>query len=50
MKNILEKRKVPLKYCSRGKVKNLVFSNFLLVLIVFSFWEEDWTLDYNFIL
>ena len=35
------------KYCSRGKVQYLVFSNFLLVLAIFSFWEEDWTLDHN---
>ena len=35
------------RYCSREKVQNLLFSNFLLVLIIFSFWEEDWALDYN---
>ena len=35
------------KYCSRGKVEYLDFSNFLLVLTIFSFWEKDWTLDYN---
>ena len=35
------------KCCSRGKVQCLVFSNFLLLLTIFSFWEEDWTLDYN---
>ena len=34
------------KYCSRGKVQFLVFSNFLLALTIFSFWEEDWALDY----
>ena len=33
--------------CSKGKVQYLVFSNFLLVLTIFPFWEEDWTLDYN---
>ena len=27
-----------------GKVRYLVFSNFLLVLTTFLFWEEDWTL------
>ena len=31
-----------------SKVQYLVFSNFLLVLPIFSFWEEDWTLEYNF--
>ena len=36
------------KYYSVGKVQDLVFSNFLLVLTIFSFWEEGWTLDYNF--
>ena len=35
------------KYCSRGKVQYLVYSNFLLVLTIFSFWEEDWTLHFN---
>ena len=35
------------KYCSRGKVQYLAFSNFLLVLAIFSFWEEDWALYYN---
>ena len=35
------------KYCSRRKVQYLVFSNFLLVLTIFSFWGEDWVLDYN---
>ena len=35
------------KFCSRGKSQYLVFSNFLLVLTIFSFWEEDWALDYN---
>ena len=32
---------------NRGKVQYLIFSNFLPVLTIFSFWEEDWTLDYN---
>ena len=36
-----------IKYCSRGKVQYLVLSNFLLVLTIFSFWEEDWTLNFN---
>ena len=36
------------KCCSKGKVQYLVFSNFLLVLTIYSFWEEDWTLDYNY--
>ena len=35
------------KYYSRGKVQYLDFSNFLLVLTIFLFWEENWTLDYN---
>ena len=35
------------KYCSRGKVQYLVFSNFLLLLTIFSIWEEDWAIDYN---
>ena len=34
------------KYCSREKLQYLVFSNFLLVLTIFSSWEEGWTLDY----
>ena len=33
--------------CSRGEVQYLDFSNFLLVLTIFSFWEKDRTLDYN---
>ena len=33
--------------CNKRKVQYLVFSNFLLVLTIFPFWEEDWTLDYN---
>ena len=33
--------------CNRGKVQYLAFSNFWLVLTIFSFWEEEWTLDYN---
>ena len=37
-------------YCSRRKVHHLVFSNFLLVLTIFSFTEEYWTLDYNSII
>ena len=35
------------KYCSRRKVQYLVFSNFLLELKIFSFWEENWAIDYN---
>ena len=35
------------KYCSRRKVQNLVFSNFLLVLTIFLFSEKDWVLAYN---
>ena len=33
--------------CNKGKGQCPVFRNFLLVLTIFSFWEEDWTLDYN---
>ena len=36
------------KYCSRGKVQYLVLSNSLLLLTIYTFWEEDWTLDYNY--
>ena len=35
------------KYCSRGKVQYLVLSNFLLVLKIFWFWEEDCKLHFN---
>ena len=35
------------EYCSRRKVQYLVFSNFLLVLKIFLFWEENWAIDYN---
>ena len=34
--------------CNGRKVQCLVFNNFLLALASFSFWEEDWTLDYNY--
>ena len=30
-----------------GKVQFHFFSNFLLILAKFSFWEDDWALDYN---
>ena len=30
-----------------GEVRFLFFSSFFLVLVEFSFWEEDWALDYN---
>ena len=30
-----------------GNVQYLAFSNFLLVLTIYSIVEEDWTLDYN---
>ena len=35
------------KQRTTGKVQFLFFSSFLLVLTKFSFWEEDWALDYN---
>ena len=34
--------------CNRHNLQYLVFRNFLLVLTIFSFWAEDWTLDNNF--
>ena len=35
------------KQRTTGKVQLPFFSSFLLVLIKFSFWEEDWALGYN---
>ena len=32
---------------NKRKDQYLVFGKFLLALTIFSFWEEDWTLDYN---
>ena len=37
----------PVKYRTAGRFQFLSFSNFLLVLTKFLFWEEDWTLGYN---
>ena len=35
------------KQRTTGKAQFLFFSSFLLVLTIFSFWEEDWALGYN---
>ena len=35
------------KLHTTGKVSFLYFKSFLLVSTKFSFWQEDWTLDYH---
>ena len=42
IEKIFEKNlRLHIKHCSRGKVQYLIFSNFSLVLTIFSFWEEE---------
>ena len=40
--------KFHVKSCAPEKLQYLVFSNFLLVVAKFLFWEENWVLGYNF--
>ena len=49
MDKIIEKSFKKFKKFATRKIQFLFFSNFLLVLTKFSFWEEDWALRFHIV-